>query len=186
MAAYDFTQLMADLDAYGMRAVLLPFLLVFALVYAILEKIKLFERKGINIVIAFVMAFFVAMNTEVVEIIGRSLPNVSVVLIAILCVILVIGVFGFKLDIAQSGVGGFIALMAFVVVAYIFARAANWGAPGLPWPFNIVDDPSARPIIIVGAVFFILIWYVTKEDKPGQMGAGVGRIMDEFRRMLSK
>lgn len=186
MAAYDFTKLMVDLESYGLRTVLLPFLLVFAIVYAILEKIKIFDKKGVNVVIAFVMGFFVATNTVVVEIIGRSLPNVSVVLIAILCIILVIGIFGFRLDLTQSHAGGLIAILAFVVVGYIFARSANWGVPGLPPPFNILDDPGVRPIIIVGAIFFILIWYITKEDTGTGVGPALGNVLDQFRRMLQK
>lgn len=186
MAAYDFTQLMADLESYGLSTVLLPFLLVFAIVYAILEKIKIFDRKGVNVVIAFVMGFFVATNTVIVEIIGRSLPNVSVVLIAILCIILVIGIFGFRMDLTQSNMGGLIAILAFLVVGYIFARSANWGVPGLPPPFNIIDDPSVRPMLIVGGIFFLLIYYVTKEDTPGGMGPALGNVLDQFRKMLQR
>ncbi len=186
MAAYDFTQLMADLESYGLSTVLLPFLLVFAIVYAILDKIKIFDKKGVNVVIAFVMAFFVATNTLIVEIIGRSLPNVSIVLIAIVCVILVIGIFGFKLDISQSNMGGLIAILAFVIVGYIFARSANWGIPGLPPPFNIIDDPSIRPMLIVGGIFFLLIYYVTKDDTPNGIGPALGNVLDQFRSMLRK
>src|SRR3989344_641731 len=165
MAVYDFNQLMADLNNYGLSAVFLPFLLVFALVYAILEKIRIFEKKSVNVIIAFVMGFLVASNSYVVGIIARSLPNVSVVLIALLSVILIIGIFGYRLHLHESGAGGLVAFLASVVVAYIFARAANWGVPGLPWPFNMLDNPDTRAIVVVFAVFFILIWYITKEDK---------------------
>ncbi len=185
-AGYDFNQFFLAMESYGVSSFLLPFLLIFAIVYAILEKIQIFDRKGVNVVIAFVMGFFVASNTHIVEIIGRSLPNVSIVLVAILCVLLIVGIFGFRLDISQSGMGGLIAMLAFVTVAYIFLRAANWGVPGLPWPFTVLEDPSIRPIIIVVAVFFILIWYVTKEDQPNKMGPALGNVLDQFRQMLQK
>jgi len=37
---------------------------------------------------------------------------------------------------------------------------------------------------VVFAVFFILIWYITKEDKASSTGMGIGRVLDEFRHML--
>jgi len=186
MAAYDFSQLIADMDSYGVSTILLPFLLVFAIVYAILEKIQIFERKAINVVIAFVMAFFVATNLHIVSIIRQSLPNVAVVLVAILCVILIIGIFGFRLDISQSGIGGLIAFLAFAVVLYIFGDAAGWWGFNMPWPFSALTDPSIRPMVIVIAVFFLLIWYITKEDEPSGLGPGIANVLDQFRRMLTK
>ena len=180
---YDFNQLMADMNSYGLSSVLLPFILVFAIVYAVLEKVGPFDRRGVNVVIAFVMGFLVASNTTVVEIIATSLPNVSVILIAILSIILIIGIFGHKIDLAGSSIGGFIAFLSFAVVIIIFGNAAGW-IPNLPNIFGFLTNPETRAIIVVFAIFFILIWYITKEDKPAQVGAGFGRVMDEFRKML--
>ena len=68
---------------------LLPFLLVFTLVYAILQKVKIFgkgpETKKFSIVIALVLGItFVFVAQHLVEIMLQAVPNVSIVLIAIL------------------------------------------------------------------------------------------------------
>jgi len=89
------------LQDMGFFDVVLPFLLVFTIVFGILEKTKIFgtegkdnhPKKNINAMTAFVVAFFVLAAKEVVAAIQNSLPLVALVLLAILCFLMLIGAF---------------------------------------------------------------------------------------------
>ena len=79
----------------GIYDVILPFLLVFTIVFAILEKTAIFgrekpkegteeiTRKNLNAMAAFVMAFFVVAASNIVEVIQSSLPAVTLVLVIV-------------------------------------------------------------------------------------------------------
>tara|TARA_Y100000310_G_scaffold187010_1_gene187115 strand:- start:3698 stop:4258 length:561 start_codon:yes stop_codon:yes gene_type:complete len=89
------------LQDMGFFDVVLPFLLVFTIVFGILEKTKIFgtegkgdqPKKNLNAMTAFVVAFFVLAAKEVVAAIQNSLPLVALVLLAILCFLMLIGAF---------------------------------------------------------------------------------------------
>ena len=66
---FDFNAFMGTLDSIGFYTVALPFLLIFTIVFAMLEKIKLFgpQSRKFNMLIALVMAFLVIRVQSLVE-----------------------------------------------------------------------------------------------------------------------
>ena len=70
----------------GIYDVVLPFLLIFTIVYAIFEKTKVlgteeisgvkFAKKNLNAMVAFVIAFMVVASSKLVEIITEVSSNV--------------------------------------------------------------------------------------------------------------
>jgi hypothetical protein len=182
----------AQLEALGLFDVILPFILIFTVVFAILQKVKLFgdNSKNFNVVIALVMGLAVvfphvlgyyAPQNDIVLIINHALPNVSVVIIAILMALLIIGVMGKKWSIGTNSLSGWLAIAAFAVVIYIFGSAAGWWM--MPWWLDILNNPDIMSLVVVILVFAIIIWLVTKDGgeqkKSGpsiaeQMGALMG------------
>ena len=91
----------------GIYDVILPFLLVFSVVFAILDKTKVFgtetvdgqeySKKNINAMIAFVVAFLVIVSKQLVATINKALANVVILLLMIVMFMVLIGVF-FKKD----------------------------------------------------------------------------------------
>lgn len=95
----------AFLAKLGVYDVVLPFLLVFTLVFAFLEKTKIlglevvkvgdkthtYTRKNLNSMVAFVMAFFVIASTQLVMLISEILANVVLIIIIIFCFMLTVG-----------------------------------------------------------------------------------------------
>ncbi len=89
------------LQSFGFFDIVLPFLLVFTVVFGILEKTKIFgkektgdketTRKNINAMVAFTVAFFVVAATKVVSIIQVALPLVILVLIFIIAFLVLFG-----------------------------------------------------------------------------------------------
>lgn len=169
----NFVTVVQSLENLGIMDVLLPFILVFTIVFAIMQKVKPLgsdtgRTKPFNVIIALVMAFAVVVphvmgvKPSVVDIINRALPNVSVVLVAILMVLLIVGLFGGKAEWGTKA-SGWIAIIAFILVFFIFGRAAGWFQYLPSWLYWL-DNPDTQAMIIVVAVFAIIIWYITKEE----------------------
>jgi hypothetical protein len=179
------TQGIYALQNMGILDIILPFILVFTVVFAVLQKTKILgtekvgtedkPRKNFNVVIALVMGLAVVIphvmgtyptpESDVVNIINAALPNISVVLIAVIMLLLMIGVFGNELNIAKSpGLAGGAVVFAIVATVFIFGAAANWYQ--LPDWLNFLNDSDTQSLIIILLVFGALIAFITKEDKP--------------------
>lgn len=91
------------LDKVGIYDVVLPFLLVFTVVFAILEKTQIFgydevegqkyPKKNLNAMTAFVIGFFVVASTRLVSILNQGLADVALLLIVSVSFLLLIGSF---------------------------------------------------------------------------------------------
>jgi len=175
----------------GLLDLILPFMLVFVVVFAILQKSHILgdpltEGKKFNIIVALVMGLLVVLPhvayggapndaeltlttaggthfPDVVDIINNSLPSISVWIIAILMVMLLLGMLGGKIDLPGSPFGNWVMLAAIVIVFYVFALSANWfETPGwLGW----LDDRTNQAVLLILLVFGIVIAYVTGKDK---------------------
>src|SRR3989344_8866636 len=91
------------LENWGLTDVMLPFLLIFVIVYAILQKTKILGegRKNLNVIIAVVVGLLVVIphvtgrfpaDSDPVLIINDALPQVSIVLVAVVFLLILIGV----------------------------------------------------------------------------------------------
>jgi len=190
---------MMSLNNAGILDVILPFILVFVIVFAVLQKTKVLgedetgrPRKNFNSVIALVMGLAVVIphvigsypspDSDIVNIINQALPNVSVVMVAVVMLLLIIGVFGGGVNIAGSSLAGWAVLFAIVATVYIFGAAANWFIlPNWLW---FVADTETQSLIIVILVFALIIWFITKEDKPKEKKGpsfmeGLAKVMEK-------
>jgi hypothetical protein len=185
-----------NLQYWGLTDVLLPFILIFTIVFAIMQKVKPLgaekeRNKPFNVIIALVMALAVIIphvmgyyppDADIVNIINAALPQVSIVLVAILMVLLIVGLFGGKAE-WGSGLSGWIALGAFLLVVFIFGRAAGW-FEYLPTWLYWLDNPDTQAMLIVIAIFAIIIWFITKDEKkPGEKST-LGGIRDSFQELF--
>ena len=149
------------LESFGFFDVILPFLLVFTIVFGILEKTRVFgtydgkPKKNINSMIAFVIAFFVVAAKQIVNALQEALPIVALTLVAVVCFITLIGSFASAKD-EFNFLEMFkswrmpLALLFFASVALIFIHSFGWLTP-------IVDYLFGQGIAIFLMVVFILI-----------------------------
>ena len=77
----------------GFFSFLLPFLLIFALVYGLLLRVKLFEKNGINAVIALAVSLMSIQFEFVPIFFSQIFPRVGVGLAVILAVLIIVGIF---------------------------------------------------------------------------------------------
>ncbi len=170
-----------QLEQMGVLDVIVPFILIFTIVFAVLQKTKVLgtepdgktPRKNFNAMIALVMALGVIIphvvgtypyGADVVVIINTALPNVSAVLVAVVMMLLIIGVFGGEVNFAGTSVAGWAVLFAIAATVIIFGSAASWW--NLPEWLSFLRDSDTQGLVIVVLVFAIIIWFITKSDKP--------------------
>ena len=119
------------LQNWGLTDVLLPFLLIFTIIFAILQKTKILgeDKKNLNVVVAVVVGLLVVVphvtggfptNADPVLIINDALPQVSIVLVAVIFLLIMIGVFGQDYVFLGVTMPGWITLVSFVVIVLIF------------------------------------------------------------------
>ena len=171
-----FRDALLFLNDIGVYDVVLPLLLIFSIVFALLEKTKVFgeenlpsgkptTRKNINAMVAFVAAFFVVASAQLVGIIHALIAQVSLVLVTFIMFMILIGVF--KKDEALSLEGGwekFFMIIAFVAIVLIFMNSMGWLQ--LLWEYLAFNWNSefVAIVILFGLIVAFIAW-VTKSGK---------------------
>ena len=173
-----FERALISLESLGIMDVLLPFMLIFVVVYAVAHTSKIFgeNQKNIEVTVALVMALAVViphvlrLPYDVVPIINQSLPKIAVIIVLLLMVMILIGLLGGGTTWTASAVTGVAVIVALIVVIYIFGAAANlWQTTSwLRW----VHNPEIRSIIVILIVFGLITWFIVHEPKPKTKAGG--------------
>lgn len=185
----DFPDMIRTLENYGISDVLLPFILIFTIVFAVMQKTKLLGdgRKNFNVIIALVMALGVVIphvlgkypaGSDVVDIMNKALPNVSIILVAILMVLIILGLFGANIRLAGNSMSGWFMIVAIASIFIIFGNAAGWFDAG--WLDKILPDSDTRNLFVIILVFGIVIAWITKEDSGSKKGEFFDNIGKKF------
>jgi len=154
----------------GFYDVILPFLLVFAMMFAILDKTLVLgsengkPKKQINSIIAFVIALLVIGSTRLIAVMNEAVSNIAMLLIVITFILVTISVFKAEgqYDLFQHPVlKGWIIFVVIAIIITIFFQALGWNL--ILWNFlknNISDAWVATLLFLVGIAVFIYL--VTK------------------------
>ena len=142
--------------------VILPFLLVFVLVFAVLDKTKLLGdgKRQINAIISLVIALIFLGFAQAVGIVVNLIPVVSVVLVIILVFYLMLGfVFsdaeGLRINKGMKIAGGIIVflilIVAVLVVTDYWSKFLAFFSGGGSWVSTLI-----MVAVIVGALAVVL------------------------------
>jgi hypothetical protein len=172
-------------EKLGVYDVVLPFLLVFTLVFAILEKTKIYgtekydgkdiSRKNLNGMTSFVVAFFVVASTRLVAIINEVLANTVLLLLLSICFLMLAGSFHSGKDefFLKGGWKTFFMIIMFVGIVLIFLNALGWLQVIYENLFFKFDSVTVSSIVLV-LVIVLFMLYVTgafekkKEEKKAE------------------
>lgn len=161
----SFRDVIEQWARFGVFDVLLPLLLVFVLVFAILEKINLFKNRGVNLVIALILAFFAVTNPYVSIFFMYLFSNLAIGIAILLVMIVLLGV-ALKPDEKTwqwvFGAGGFVLLLIVLAKAGFF----NYVLGPNVWYWMQQNAASLILLVIVVGVVVFLIASV-KGEKGG-------------------
>ena len=170
-ALYDT---IGNLQQMGFYDIVLPFLLVFTISFAVLQKVKIFgdASKKINVIIALVLGFLFLQNQYLIFVLQRFLPNMSIVMVVALMFLLLVGIFGG----AYSGFTGVALNIAFIlsIVFTLIALSVDF-IPGfniLDWFYQFIPNPGTQSLILTAIVVIAVIALVVREKGSTEEGLG--------------
>ncbi|MFT4303415.1 MAG: hypothetical protein ACMXYG_02545 [Candidatus Woesearchaeota archaeon] len=171
-------------DRLGVYDVILPFLLVFTIVFAILEKTKVLgtevyegqkvTKKNLNAMTSFVIAFLTVASSRIVSIINQTAAHIVILLLVSIFFLMLVGSFMKEEDSPFYLTGGwqmlFMGIM-FIGVVLIFMNAITYeNRTWLEIIFDFLADFNnstvvSSIILIIIVVFFM--WFIMKGADQG-------------------
>lgn len=172
------------LNQIGVYDVVLPFLLIFTIIFAILEKTKIFgmedvgkekvTKKNLNAMTAFVVSFLVIASSQLVAVINEAMANIVLLLLVSISFLILIGSFFSYKEEAYLEKGpwrtSFMILMTIGVIL-IFMNSLTTGT-GESWLNHSWDwltlhwNSGAVGSIILLAFIALFMWFITGGSKP--------------------
>lgn len=183
--AYQYQDLVYLLQYWGVQDVLLPFLLIFTIVFAVLQKTRIMgkDKKQFNVILAFVIALSVVIphvtgsypfGVDVIDIINAIIPQIALIIVVLIMMLILVGVFA-------PASAGVIALVGALLVLFIFLGTTEY-MYSLSWFYNIFGEDVISLLVIL-LVFGLIVWYITSEPKADSPG---GELVKELGKLWEK
>lgn len=161
------------LQAAGVLEILIPFVLIFTVLFAVLKQVEIFKQEKEKIVVALAITLLVIVphitgavppEYDVVQIINNSLPSIVLIIFIVLMAIILLGFVTGKPVKLKGLATGICAIASLILVAVIFMRSAGYLQGGLPSWLYWLDDPHLGALIVVIAMFALITWFITYQS----------------------
>ncbi|MBI2085139.1 MAG: hypothetical protein HYT71_01350 [Candidatus Aenigmarchaeota archaeon] len=181
MATFDFIALQNTLKAMGFYDFVLPWLLAFAIVFGILQTVKIFKKGDasntsvdavVSLVVAFYLTIFTPYSGFLSSFFSKLFGSSIIMLSSVLVLLMFVGIFGFnikdllskkdgeKTELTPIGIAGLIG--AFIVAAILFINATSgvfsFGGS------DILNGDTLTVLLFLGIIGAV-IWFVVKGAK---------------------
>ena len=173
MADSQFRSVILFFDKLGVYDVILPFLLVFTVVFAILEKSKIlgtekiggevYTKKNINAIVAFVVAFFVVASPQLVQVITQVSSQVVILLLLIVLFLTLVGTFMNPAEMTngvflKDGWQQLFMVASFIGIVLIFLNALGWRDLVYNFLKAHWDNELVGTVILLGTVILGMLF----------------------------
>ncbi len=171
----QFREVIDFFGEIGLYDVVLPFLLVFTIVFAILEKTRVFgtetidgkqyPKKNLDAMASFVIAFFVVASSKLVEIITTVSSYTVLLLMLSVLFLLLVGSFMKEGEgvFLQGGWNTLFMIIMFVGIILIFTYAIGWWDTF--WDYlRFGKGTEVTGSIILLVIIIICVWYIVQGE----------------------
>ncbi len=194
MADSVLGNVIAFMARIGVYDVVLPFLLVFTIMFAILERSLVFgkekygdyegSKKNLNAMASFVIAFLVVASSQLVAIITAISAKVVVLLVVLVFFLMLIGTFYGKDEEVklEQGWRTLFMVIVFIGVAFIAFDSITVGGSSLLdqiWRFltSFWSSAAVASVIFIVLLILFMVWLTKaetekKEEKPDKGKGG--------------
>ena len=159
-----FNELFIQLESLYFFRLILPFLLIFAVVYAILTKIPVFEKnKGAGVVAAVAIGLLSIQFAAVPDFFDVIFANFGIGLAILLVALILGGVFIGDDEKAYKWI--FFGLGAIIFLVVTFTSLSSWSFVG-SWWWDQYGAMIIVGLVVIGAIIGIIVASKDKKDKP--------------------
>lgn len=166
------------MNRLGIYDVILPFLLIFTIVFAILEKTRLFgteeiqgvkyTKKNLNAMAAFVIAFFVIASSQLVEVVTKVSSNMVILLMGTVLFLMLYGSFQEETETGVFLTGAWntvFAVLIFLGLGVIFLDAIKvndktWLQMMMNWLSQFWTNAAVASVVLIAIVVGIMFYIV--------------------------
>ena len=184
-----FREVIDFFSQIGLFDVVLPFLLIFTIVFAIFEKTKVlgtekvegheYTKKNLNAIASFVIAFLVIAAKELVAIINETVAKAVIVLFFSVLFLLLIGSFHKEGEPMYLKGGWKIAfeIIVFLAITGIFLDSIKT-SDGRTWLQRLGDftgsgnDTLAGSLVLLAIIVLFIVYAVKEPKKEGTGSSG--------------
>ena len=158
---FSFENSIEYLQQIGFYEYVLPFILIFGIFFAILEKTKVFgqDRTNINVMVSSVVGLLLIVQQNIVAIINDFLPRVSLILVVIIVLLVVVNLIAGKSELKLKGT---VFAVAFGVTT-LFVFIALGQSTGIGGSF--LSDREINNLLGIAIPILILLgamWFVSR------------------------
>ena len=175
-ASANLYTVLANWQQFGFFDVLLPFVLVFTIVFGVLQKVNIFgtgtHSKNINVIISLALALFFLQATPLIGLLQIFLPNVSLIILVLVFGLLFVGILGGQTALPKAAF--------WIAVAAIFLSFTQQFGPGFTF-FEVLNDllnlfgPATSSLLLLVIAIVIIVFAVGKGgSSPGSSSGGKG------------
>ncbi len=151
----QFGSLIDSLSQFGFFSYILPFLLIFALVYGVLMKMKFFDKNAINGIISLAVALLAIQFEAVPMFFSDIFPRLGIGLAIILIIMILVGLF-----LPNQGWVGYVlfGISSLIVLVILYQSAGATGSNYLYWLEGYWP-------LLIGVIFIIVVIVLITRDK---------------------
>ena len=161
------------LGEIGLFTVVLPFLLIYVMIFAILERTRIFgvekvkvgdssqefSRKNLNAIFSFALAFFAITSARVVSVLNRSIGPLMILLLCIVLFLMFVSVFeedGKYTNFSGPAKAGIVSVILLgIVLIFLGSIQTDGGISWLEWLWNYATQRTNTGH--VGAIILLLL-----------------------------
>lgn len=167
-----FDAVLKLLEAFGVFRVLMPFLLIFAIIYAVLLKTKVLGKednsvtKTTSAIVALAISFFVIASTPVVDALNKLIPQAAFLIVVVVLFLMVLVMLGVNLESESGGLTKWAGIIALVVVILFLGMMGLILGPAVPSLFGFsqfllgtfaIDMTAETAALVVALIIFVVL-----------------------------
>ena len=181
--AGGFRDIMYYLQQWGVIDVFVPFILIFTIIFAVFEKIKVLKQRRFNVAVAAGIALLVIIphimgtyppGQDVVEIINTSIPEAALLFIVVVMVLLMIGLIRGE-EVKGGAISVILSIVSVGLLGLIFLSAVS------PIPLLMRIDPALQSAIVILLIFGLIVYFIgRREPTTAERAARAGRPPGEW------
>lgn len=167
---FVFQDALRQLQYWGVWDVLIPFALIFAIIYSVLKKTGVFDNDAVVVVVSVSTSLLAIIphvsggyppGFDVVIIINQFFPQIAVVLVAIVMVLIMTGLMtNEKQNQLGPKLGKAAAWISIAIVGFLMYKAINPDMGGASMGF--LNDPQLQAFVVAALAFGLVVFFITK------------------------